>query len=67
MDQTPLITRIHGSPTRLVLAVTGGGSGLISSLLSTPGASNTVLECIVPYAPTRPARLVGRDARSELQ
>ncbi len=51
MDQTPLITRIHESPTRLVLAVTGGGSGFISSLLTTPGASNTVLECIVPYAP----------------
>lgn len=34
----------------MVLAVTGGGSQLLSTLLSTPGASNTVLECIVPYA-----------------
>ncbi len=34
----------------MVLALTGGGSGLISQLLTTPGASNTVLECVVPYA-----------------
>jgi hypothetical protein len=50
MSQTELISRIHASPTHMVLAVTGGGSGLISSLRTVPGASNTVLECGVPYA-----------------
>lgn len=50
MDQTAVATAVHHSPARLVLAVTGGGSGLISTLLTTPGASNTVLECVVPYA-----------------
>lgn len=49
MDHTEVVTAIHQSPSRLVLALTGGGSGLISTLLTTPGASQTVLECIVPY------------------
>lgn len=33
-----------------VFAITGGGSGLISEILSTPGASKSVLEVTVPYA-----------------
>ncbi|MEN1681668.1 MAG: hypothetical protein AAGJ46_18965, partial [Planctomycetota bacterium] len=48
-----LISRLHAAPLRGVLAVTGGGSGAISQLLGTPGASRTVLEAVVPYA--RPA------------
>lgn len=47
----PLIQQIHGSGKRLVLSVTGGGSGAIATLLSVPGASASVLEAIVPYAP----------------
>jgi nicotinic acid mononucleotide adenylyltransferase/nicotinamide mononucleotide (NMN) deamidase PncC len=35
---------------RLVLAVTGGGSQAISTLLSEPGASRSILEATVPYA-----------------
>jgi len=34
----------------MVLAVTGGGSGAISSLLQTPGASSSVLAAVVPYS-----------------
>lgn len=34
----------------MVLAVTGGGTGAVSALLQTPGASRTILEAIVPYA-----------------
>ena len=45
-----LISDIHDSPTRLVLAVAGGGSGAIARLLEMPGASRTVLEAIVPYS-----------------
>ena len=45
-----LITDIHHSPTRLVLAVAGGGSGALARLLEMPGASRTVLEAIVPYS-----------------
>lgn len=49
MMQDDLIQRLHASPWRGVLAITGGGSGAIERLLTTPGASATVLEAIVPY------------------
>jgi nicotinic acid mononucleotide adenylyltransferase/nicotinamide mononucleotide (NMN) deamidase PncC len=45
-----LIRQIHDRPLRIVLAVTGGGSGAIYALLQVPGASRTVLEAVVPYA-----------------
>ena len=45
-----LIAAIHQAPRSGVFAVTGGGSGLLSSLLGVGGASATVLEAIVPYA-----------------
>lgn len=44
------ISAIHDSPTRVALAITGGGSGALTSLLAVPGASRTVLEGQVPYA-----------------
>lgn len=46
-----LIAAIHRTPRRGVFTVTGGGSGLLSSLLGVGGASATVLEANVPYAP----------------
>jgi nicotinamide mononucleotide (NMN) deamidase PncC len=49
-NQSALIRRIHATSTPTVLAVTGGGSGAISSLLQVPGASRTVLEAVVPYS-----------------
>lgn len=50
LSPSELVQRIHNAPPRVVLAVTGGGSGAISQLLEVPGASRTVLEAIVPYA-----------------
>jgi nicotinamide mononucleotide (NMN) deamidase PncC len=47
----PLIEQIHATPTKVVLAVTGGGSRALAELLEVPGASRTVLEATVPYAP----------------
>jgi nicotinamide mononucleotide (NMN) deamidase PncC len=44
-----LVRRVHASTWRGALAVTGGGSLLISELLTEPGASATVLEARVPY------------------
>lgn len=44
------VRRIHETPLRFVLAVTGGGSEAIGRLLRVPGASRSVLEAIVPYA-----------------
>ncbi len=43
------VERIHASRWQAVLAITGGGTGAISQLLSVPGASRTVLEAVVPY------------------
>jgi nicotinamide mononucleotide (NMN) deamidase PncC len=45
-----LAGKIHASGRQIVVAVTGGGSGALSALLQTPGASRTVLEAIVPYS-----------------
>jgi nicotinamide mononucleotide (NMN) deamidase PncC len=54
-----LIERIHTSGRPFVIAITGGGSGAISSLLEVPGASASVLEAIVPYAATALADWLG--------
>ncbi len=45
-----LIEAIHRTATRVVLAVSGGGSRAIAELLERPGASRTVLEAVVPYS-----------------
>ena len=45
-----LVAAIHATPRRGALAVTGGGAALLSELLTTAGASATVLEAHVPYA-----------------
>jgi nicotinamide mononucleotide (NMN) deamidase PncC len=49
-DLREIAAAIHSSGRKLVLAVTGGGSGAISALLETPGASRTILEAVVPYS-----------------
>ncbi len=59
MDPHSLIRRIHDTPMRLVLAVTGGGSRAIADLLAVAGASRTVLEAIVPYAKSSLAAYLG--------
>jgi hypothetical protein len=45
-----LVQQIHDSPTRIVLAATGGGSRAIADLLEVPGGSRTLLEAVVPYS-----------------
>jgi nicotinamide mononucleotide (NMN) deamidase PncC len=54
-----LVEALHAAPTMVVVAVTGGGNALITDLLGVPGASRTVLEIRVPYAPGALADLVG--------
>jgi len=44
-----LVQKIHDSPGRIVLAVTGGGASAIGALLEVPGASRTLLDAVVPY------------------
>jgi nicotinamide mononucleotide (NMN) deamidase PncC len=48
--QQQLAQQVHARQLRLVLAVTGGGSQAISTLLSEPGASRSILEATVPYS-----------------
>ena len=54
-----LIQQIHASPTRVVLATTGGGSDAIAQLLRVAGASRTMLEARVPYVDTAVCDLLG--------
>ncbi len=58
--KTGRIEKIHKSPWQIVLAVTGGGSAVISDLLNVPGASKTVLEAIVPYSNESLNKYLGR-------
>ncbi|QDT68099.1 Cytidylyltransferase [Planctomycetes bacterium MalM25] len=60
MMRDDLISDLHASGLRGVLAITGGGSGAIPRLLTTPGASATVLEAIVPYSEASLADWLGR-------
>ncbi len=55
-----MIRDIHQSPTKVVIAVTGGGSLAISDLLTVPGGSKTVLEGSVPYTRGAIARFIAR-------
>ena len=43
-----LVRALHLTPAQLVLAITGGGFGVLTDLLLVPGASGTVLEITVP-------------------
>jgi hypothetical protein len=45
-----LVQQIHDTPTRIVLAITGGGSRAVSDLLEVPGSSRTLLEAQIPYS-----------------
>ena len=44
-----LVEKIHASPIRIALVVSGGGSRAITHLLEVAGASATLLEAVVPY------------------
>ncbi len=45
-----LIKKIHSSPFQFSFVFTGGGSLALSHLISTPGASKTVVEAFIPYS-----------------
>lgn len=49
LSERDLVLRIHGTPQKAVLALTGGGAEVIGELLRYGQGSNTVLEAIVPY------------------
>ena len=53
-------TELHRNPWTGVYFITGGGSELIAELLTTPGASRSVLEVTVPYAHTSLNSMLGK-------
>ncbi len=58
-----LIKDIHAQSARFVLAVTGGGTTAITDLLRVAGASNTIVEAVIPYHASALKDFLG--ARSE--
>ncbi|KAL8485530.1 hypothetical protein ACS0TY_027716 [Phlomoides rotata] len=55
-----MVEAIHANPTQAVLYLSGGASQAFGWLLSLPGASNTVLEAIVPYSRMSVIQLLGK-------
>ncbi|GAB2226617.1 hypothetical protein Droror1_Dr00022430 [Drosera rotundifolia] len=54
------IEAIHSSPTQAVIYLAGGASHALGWLTSVPGASNTVLEAVVPYSRMSLIQLIGK-------
>jgi len=48
-DIRPHIEKIHGTPHKAVMAVSGAGTQAVAWLLGVAGASRTILEALVPY------------------
>ncbi len=53
------IKKIHHLPKKVVLVVSGGGSGALAALLEVPGASHTLLEGVVPYSEEAMVQFLG--------
>lgn len=53
------IGRILNSGWRAVLVTSGGGSGALHALLSTPGASRFIIDARIPYSPEAQERFLG--------
>ncbi len=53
------ISQIHQVPKKVVLVVSGGGSGALAALLEVPGASRTLLEGVIPYAEEAMVQFLG--------
>ncbi|MCL2004781.1 MAG: adenylyltransferase/cytidyltransferase family protein [Planctomycetaceae bacterium] len=51
---------LHQSPTQIVAALSGGGTFLLSDLLSVPGGSGTLIEAAVPYSHESISNYIGR-------
>ena len=56
-----MVERIHASGRRIVLAVSGGGSGVIADLLRVPGGSRSLVAAIVPYSPDALVDFLGHE------
>jgi len=59
-DVRALVSEVHDSGRKLVVATTGGGATLAGWLLGVPGGSRTVVEAVVPYAERALCEWLGR-------
>ena len=48
-EMLPYIQKLHDTPHKTVLAVSGAGTQAVAWLLGVGGASRTILEVVVPY------------------
>ncbi|KAJ4709876.1 Nucleotidylyl transferase superfamily protein [Melia azedarach] len=55
-----IVEAIHATPTQAVVYVAGGASQALGMLMSVPGATNTVLEAVVPYSRMSMIQLLGK-------
>ncbi|KAL2324133.1 hypothetical protein Fmac_023191 [Flemingia macrophylla] len=55
-----VVGAIHSSRYQAVVHLAGGASQVVGLLLSVPGASNTVLEVVVPYSKMSLIQLLGK-------
>ncbi|KAF5450934.1 hypothetical protein F2P56_031243 [Juglans regia] len=55
-----VVESVHSSSNQAVLHLAGGASLVIGWLLSVPGASNTVLEAVIPYSRMSMIQLLGK-------
>ncbi|KAL1205450.1 hypothetical protein V5N11_019668 [Cardamine amara subsp. amara] len=55
-----VVEAIHSSPIQAVVYLSGGASQSLGWLMSVPGASNTLLEAVVPYSMISMVQLLGR-------
>ncbi|KAK8957711.1 hypothetical protein KSP39_PZI001324 [Platanthera zijinensis] len=62
MDGTvrTIVEAIHLSPIQAVIFAAGGASQALGWLMSVPGASNTILEVLIPYSRTSMNQLLGK-------
>lgn len=51
--------RLHAADWQGVIHITGGGAGLLTELLSAPGASRTLLDAQIPYSTAALGELLG--------
>ncbi|XP_021749367.1 uncharacterized protein LOC110715091 isoform X1 [Chenopodium quinoa] len=56
----PLIEAIHSTPTKAVVYIAGGAAHAVGWLTSIPGASNTLLEAVIPYSRMSMIQLLGK-------
>lgn len=55
---TAVVEKIHASPYRFGMIVTGAGGSAVAALLAVPGCSKTLIDAHIPYAFERSERLL---------